>query len=84
MARVREISEQVIFDEEDLIENLECEIEHLTAMIRSIVEKKKLKKYQKKFKVERLRWIRVYNSLKKYLKEKENKLEELYFGAGIE
>lgn len=81
MARVRDISDQVIFDFEDLIENVECEIEHLKSMIRAIVEKKKMKKYKKKYKVERLRWIRVYNSLKKHLNNKESELEELFFGA---
>lgn len=81
------MEEQLFFEDEHMIKELEAEIECLREMIHGILEKKGKKSYRKKFMMEQLRWVRVYNSFRRRLLEKESELEELelrFYGAKIE
>lgn len=68
-------AESVLLYDEYLINELEAEIGYLRAIIRGIMEKKRI--YNKKFIMEQLRWIRVLNNFRKRLAEKETQLEKI-------
>lgn len=82
------VSEHPSDDDHDyLIEELECEIEHLEEMIRELEEKNKLKRNKRKDKMDQLRLIRVLNSFRKRLAEKESELDDMelmFYGLKIE